>query len=95
MYEIGCTGEKRCFGGDNLLAVVRNITSGVVPALPNAGSSKYCSSEMHSFLMPMIRPLLQGDPKLRFGAEDCLKAFFMPEDDDFEDDFEDPDDDME
>lgn len=92
MWALGCiiwelaSGGRRCFGGDNLMAVVRSICSGVIPPLPNP--------QLQQAVMPMVVPLLQIDEAKRFKAEDCLRAFFLPDEGDtnFADDFEDPED---
>lgn len=89
LYELASCGQ-RCFAGDNLLAVVRAISTGVVPPLKDAS--------LQRAVMPMITPLLQLEAKKRFSAVDCLRAFFSPDDEDAEDgfditaEFEDPDD---
>lgn len=69
VYELGSMG-RRCFQGENLLAVVRSITSGTIPPLQD--------HRLQGLLMPMIVPLLQAEPARRFTAEDALKAFFAP-----------------
>jgi serine/threonine protein kinase len=92
MWSLGCivyefaSGGQRCFGGATLLAVVRSVCSGVVPPIADPVRAK--------LFMPMITPLVQLDPSKRFSAEDCMRAFFLPdaEDTNIEDEFIDPDD---
>ncbi|CUG06164.1 protein kinase, putative [Bodo saltans] len=92
MWSLGCilyelaSGGQRCFGGATLLAVVRAVCEGVIPPIADPMRAK--------LFMPMITPLIQVDPSKRFSAEDCMRAFFLPdpEDSNIEDEFIDPDD---
>lgn len=92
MWSVGCiiyefaSGGQRCFGGATLLAVVRAVCSGAIPPVADPLRAKV--------FMPMVTPLVQLDPAKRFTAEDCMRAFFLPDADDanIEDGFIDPDD---
>lgn len=95
MWSLGCilyefaSGGERCFGGATLLAVVRTVCAGVIPPVSDPVKRK--------LLLPMITPLVQIESAKRFSAEDCMRAFFLPDEGEscgeaIEDNFIDPDD---
>jgi serine/threonine protein kinase len=87
IWSLGCivyelAALERCFSGDNLLAVVRKISSGKVPPL----------APPYDVVMPLVQGLIVVDPKKRLTAREAIERFFQPEegDEEYPEDFEDP-----
>ena len=86
IYELASGNGQRCFGGDNMLAIVRRVCSGEVPRLP--------SPSMDMLLRPLLLAMLCPEEAMRLTAAQCLHEFFYTKDADFAEDFEDPEDDL-
>jgi NIMA (never in mitosis gene a)-related kinase len=82
IYEIA-SGGKRCFGGDNMMSIVRGIVSGNVPHVPRV--------DVDQFLRPLLMEMLHQDAAMRPTAASLLQQYFAPRVPNFAELFEDPD----
>jgi serine/threonine protein kinase len=78
IWELACCGAERLFSGDNMLSVVRQITSGkparevLAAPLPSNGGGRSFEAEMR----PLLDCTIVADPSRRATADEMLTKFF-------------------